>query len=191
MARPGRAAALPLAALLLALGCRLHMAQVEVRRPFSRADFEAIDVGRDDRAQLLERLGPPDHLSYSPRDEVHEYAAGRHRATDLRFFVPGELARLPGLGAVLGILSFFFEPFEEPEEFRSSFEVRASRGALGLVPFGGGQDVLTLRGRQLRTDRIRVVVDRDTLRVEEKALLRATEDLEGQSIFDRATLRTD
>ena len=99
---------LPLAALLLALGCRLHMAQVEVQRPFSRADFEAIGVGRDDRAQLLERLGPPDHLTYSPRDEVHEYAAGRHRATDLRFFVPGELARLPGLGAVLGILSFFF-----------------------------------------------------------------------------------
>jgi hypothetical protein len=195
MARPGRTAALSLVALLLVPGCRFHMAQVEVRRPFSQADFEAVDVDGDDRARLLAELGPPDRLTYTLGEEIHEYEAGRHRGTDLRFFVPGELVRVPGLGAVSGILRFFFGAFEEPEEFHSAFEVTAGRAAIGavagLVPFAGGQDVLTLRGRQLRHDRIRVVVDRDTLRVEQKALLRATQDLDQQSILERATLRAD
>jgi hypothetical protein len=195
MASPGSAFAIPLAGLLLLSGCGFHMVQVEVRRPFSRTDFEAIEVGRDHREELLARLGPPDRLSYSLRDEIHEYDTGRHRGTDLRFFVPSDLVRVPGLGAVAGILNFFFAPFEEPDDFRETFQVSASRAVIGtvagLVPFGSGQSVLTLRGRQLRTDRILVAVDRETLRVKRKALLLATEDLAQQSTFERALLRTD
>ncbi|UCE84807.1 MAG: hypothetical protein JSU66_10640 [Deltaproteobacteria bacterium] len=195
MGRPSSVAAFLLAGPLLLAGCGFHMAQVEVRRPFPVADFDAIEVGANGRADVLARLGPPDRLSYTLADEVLEYDTGRHRATDLRFFVPSDALRLPGLGTAMGILGFFFEPFEESEAFRQPRELRASTAVLGavggLVPFTGGSDVLTLRGRQLRTDRIRVIVDRETLRVKQKALLLATDDLERQSIVDRATLRTD
>ena len=98
MASPGSAVTISLVGLLLLPGCGFHLAQVEVNRPFSHTDFEAIEVGRERRDEMLARLGPPDRLTYTLRDEIHEYDTGRHRGTDLRFFVPTELVRQAGAG---------------------------------------------------------------------------------------------
>jgi len=188
----------PLAACLLAagatgLGCRFHMMRIDESRPLSPEVYRSIALGSDRRA-LLDRLGPPDQLTYTPTEVVYDYVSASHRATDLRLFLPTDA--LPGLNPslLLGLTRWFFGPFREPEEFREPTTVRLSRVALDattrFVPFAGGGDLLILRGRQLRRDRLRVVLDRASATVRRKALRLASGEYARESLPERALLQT-
>ncbi len=57
------------------------------------------------------------------------------------------------------------------------------------MPFARGADLLLLRGRRLRSDRLRVVLDRETLAARGKALRLATGEHARESLPNRALLQ--
>ena len=62
---------------------------------------------------------------------------------------------------------------------------------LRLVPFTSGEELLIVKGNQLRGDRLRVVFTPDTQVVAGKSLRLATGEYEEDSLFDRVILRAD
>jgi hypothetical protein len=190
----GRAFAAGAAALLLA-GCGLHIGRVDDNSNVTPDLYRRVVVRDDGRSEVLAKLGPPDRILFTPADEVFEYESEHHRSTDFRIILPTFLIPGPGPGLVLGPLHFFFDPFDEPEVFEEELPVRFIRivinSLIGMAPSSGTEDLLTLRGRQLRSDVIRVVIDRKSRRVAEKSLRLATGAYLEDSILDRAFLRTD
>lgn len=170
------------------------MMRIDESRPLSSDLYHSIALGSD-RSALLDRLGPPDQLFYTPTEVVYDYVSASHRATDLRLFLPTDV--LPGLNPslLLTLSRSLFGPFREPEEFREPTTVRLSRAALvattGFVPFARGGDLLILRGRQLRRDRLRVVLDRASATVRRKALRLATGEYARESLPERVLLQSD
>lgn len=188
------ATSLALAAALPSLGCRVHVARVDLNRPLSPQRYDELRVGEDDRHQVMARLGPPDALFYTPTELVFDYVAASHRGTDLRVFVPSDVAPGPvDPAAILAVPRFLFDLFSEPDEFQPTGLERAARTAsdiaVSFAPFVSGQDVITLNGRQLRADRLRVVFDRKTLRLTAKALRLATGEYQQESELGRLLLR--
>jgi hypothetical protein len=192
--RSWRAFAAGAAALVLA-GCGLRIGRVDDNRNVTPDLYHRVLLLEDGRSEVLAKLGPPDRILFTPVDEVFEYESEHHRSSDFRIILPTFLLPGPGPGLVLGPLRFFFDPFEEPEEFEEELPVRFIRVVLnslvGMAPSAGAEDLLTLRGRQLRSDVIRVVVDRESRRVAQKSLQLATGEYEEDSILDRAFLQTD
>jgi hypothetical protein len=189
-------------AALLALsaglaGCRAHLGSAHLNSPLRAGQYHDVSLGHDGRREVLARLGPPDAVLYTLDEVIFDYRAGSHRSTDVYFYVPSDL--FPGpvnpVGFIQGTLRFFFSPFEEVEEFRGTAAERMGRGsaeaAAGAVPFARGLDVLTLRGRQIRYDRLRVVLDRRSGIASRKSLRLATGEYVEQSIGERMLLLGD
>jgi hypothetical protein len=191
-----RAAAATLAAALAVglTGCRLHVTRLDLNREINSESFEWVALGQHHRRDVLARLGPPDRALYTPTELVFDYLAARHRGSDLRFFVPSDF--MPGPIdplVVLAIPRFFFDLFVEPDEFQSTPLEQVTRAAADAaadaVPFVSGQDVVTLRGRHLRADQLRVVFDRATLAATSKALRLASGEYQEASLVDPLLLR--
>jgi len=189
-----RAFAAGAAALVLA-GCGLRIGRVDDNRNVTPDLYQQVLLREDGRSEVLAKLGPPDRILFTPGDEVFEYESEHHRSTDFRIILPTFLLPGPGPGLILGPLHFFFDPFEEPEEFEEELPVRFIRVVLnslvGMAPSAGTEDLVILRGRQLRSDVIRVVLDRESRRVAQKSLQLATGEYQEDSILDRAFLQTD
>ncbi len=105
------AAVLLVAAAACSAGCRLHMSRVDLNSPLSRELYESIELGVHDRGDVLERLGPPDQLAYTPTEIVFDYESASHRGTDLRFFIPSDVFPGPSPLIVLQLPRIFFDPF--------------------------------------------------------------------------------
>ena len=184
-----------LAALLVAGGCRLHLSQVTSNRPVSSELYHAIELGSDGRREVLARLGPPDTVVYTPKELVFDYASVRHRGTEARLFLPTDI--LPGFNPLflISVLRFFFDDSGEPDELQPTAVERTARigasAAASLVPFASGEDILILRGYQLRGDQLRVVFDRETLTTRRKSLRLATGEYAEESFTNRVLLQTD
>ena len=185
-----------LAVVLCLAGCRLRLEQIHLNRPLPEQQFGEIVLGESTRGEVLALLGPPDGARYTPRELFFEYWAASHRASDLEFFIPSDV--IPGPVdplAILAVPQYFFEPFVEPEEFVPTFLELTGRNlanaGLSLAPFVGGQEVVTLRGRQTRVDRLRVVFDLATLRVTHKALRSATGEYLEETLTEQVFLQDD
>jgi hypothetical protein len=187
----GAARAALAAALAVGLaGCRLHVSRLDLNREITGESFEWVELGAHHRRDVLARLGAPDRAFYTRSELVFDYLAARHRGTDLRFFVPSDV--MPGPidpAAVLAVPRFFFDLFVEPEEFEPTTMERLARvgadAAVSAAPFVSGQDVVILRGRQIRVDQLRVVFDRSTLTATGKALRLASGEYQQQSLADQ------
>jgi hypothetical protein len=172
-ARPGSRALLLL--LLASTGCVYSVTHIEVGAALDPEAFEKIDVGRDGRATVLERLGPPQEVHYGLEFEELVYLSKRHSGSDLRFVLPSEL--LPGfpfMGRIRQMLGFLFPPFQDHLEFTKGSSIRIARGLYGgvlsLMPVAtGGNELLSLHGRRLDWERMRIVLDRDTWTVVDKS----------------------
>lgn len=178
------------------LGCRIHVARIAFDQPISSEEYEAVELGAHNRSDVLAALGPPDAAFYTPDELVFDYRAGVHQATDLRFFVPSDVFTGPfNPLAILSVQKFFFDLFKEPEEFRPTPMERAGRNTANamtrMIPFTSGEDLLTLRGRQLRSDRLRIVFDRKSLRARQKSLRLATGAYQEDSLRERLLLQTN
>ena len=172
------------------------MEQVVRNRSAAMDAYPDIAVAGDDRAEVLGRLGPPDRIEFM-RDGgvVFDYESFHHRNTRLDFFVPSEIFPFVDPLFILAIPRFFFDQSDEPEAFERSTAANAGRGALSLVmrlvPFTSGEELLIVKGNQLRGDRLRVVFARDTRVVASKSLRLATGEYREESIFDRVILQAD
>ena len=174
MACPG-SRPLGLLALCLALsGCRLNMVTVELNTPMPLRAFDAVEVGSATRSDVLERLGPPDRIHYTLDHEVLEWEAARHRGTDIHAILPTQLLPFPGPEIAVSLLISILDPFENPDEFAEPFAVRFTRFAMnslvGLNPVGGTDELMSAYGRDLRLDRVQVLVNRHSRRVDAKQL---------------------
>jgi hypothetical protein len=176
-------------------GCRLHLSQVRENNILSPDRYEAIELGQDRRGDIMTSLGPPDRVLYVPSALIFDYLWKRHRGTDTRLFIPSEI--IPGVDPLflLSVPRFFFDPSEEPDEFRPNLVERLAEGltrlATFMVPFANGQDLLILSGHQLRSDRLRIVFDRESLVVQGKSLRYASGEYTDESLRDRLLLRAD
>jgi hypothetical protein len=190
-----RRLAAALLALALSSGCRLHMAQVVQNRPVAYTHYAAVELGAQSRRDVLAALGPPDDVQYTATELVFDYTSAFHRGTDLRLFLPSDV--LPGFNPLFlfSLPRIFFDQSEEPDAFEPTFLERGARGVLSLVyslvPFTSGEDLLILRGHQLREDRLRVVFDRQALVARRKSLRLATGEYAEESLPDRVFLRAD
>ncbi len=175
--------------------CRLHLAQVRENNLVDPLHYEAIELGRDHRRDVMALLGPPDRAIYRETELVFDYLWMRHRGTDTRLFIPSEV--FPGLDPLffLSLPRYFFDPSEEPEEFRPTIAERLAEGMAQLgtfaIPLANGQDLLIVRGHQLRSDRVRIVFDRDSLVVQGKSMRSASGEYRDESLTDRLLLRAD
>lgn len=171
------------------------MVQVRENNVISPDRFDAIALGSDRRTDILNQLGPPDEAFFGPSILVFDYRWQRHRGTATRFFLPSEV--IPGLDPlfILGVMRYFFDPSEEPEVFRPTLAERVGQSLTRLItifiPFSDGQDLVTLSGRQLRHDRLRVVFDRQNLVVQGKSLRYASGEYRDESLASRMILRAD
>jgi hypothetical protein len=187
---------LVLAAGLCLAGCRLHIEQIRLNRQLPEDRYHAIVLGDSTRGDVLALFGPPDTARYTPRELFFEYWAAFHRGNDLEFFVPSDL--IPGPIdplAIFAVPEYFFDPFIQPGEFEPTFLEKTGRtvanAGLAFAPFVGGQEFVTLHGRQTRLDRLRVVFDRETLRATHKALRLATGEYEQETLAERILLQDD
>jgi hypothetical protein len=189
-----RALLLVLASLVLG-GCGLTLGRVDRNAHVTPGLYDRIAPGEDGRSEVLAKLGPPDRILYTRSEEVFEYESEHHRATDFRIILPLFLVPGPGPGLLLGGLRALLDPFEEPEEFEEELPVRITKlavnGLVGMAPSTDTEDLLTLRGRQLRSDVIRVMLDRESHRVEEKSLRLSSGEYAKESILERSLLQTD
>jgi hypothetical protein len=176
-------------------GCRLHLSQVRENNIVGNNRYQAIELGQDRRGDVMTSLGPPDRVFYAPSALIFDYLWKRHRGTDTRLFIPSEI--IPGVDPLffLSVPRFFFDPSEEPDEFRPNLVERFAEGltrlATFMVPFANGQDLLILSGHQLRSDRLRIVFDRESLVVQGKSLRYASGEYTDESLRDRLLLRAD
>jgi hypothetical protein len=176
-------------------GCRLHLSQVRENNIVGNNRYQAIELGQDRRGDVMTSLGPPDRVFYAPSALIFDYLWKRHRGTDTRLFIPSEI--FPGVDPLflLSVPRFFFDPSEEPDEFRPNLVERIAEGltrlATFMVPFANGQDLLILSGHQLRNDRLRIVFDRESLVVQGKSLRYASGEYTDESLRDRLLLRAD
>lgn len=176
-------------------GCRLHLSQVREDNVIEPDRYHAIELGRDRRDDVMASLGPPNRVVYGPTELVFDYLWKRHRGTDTRLFVPSEI--FPGVDPLffLSLPRFFFDPSEEPDEFRPNLVERLAEGmarlATFVVPFANGQDLLIVSGHQLRSDRLRIVFDRESLIAQAKSLRYASGEYTDESLTDRVLLRAD
>ncbi len=174
------------------VGCRLHFATVVDNRTLPLGRYTEIELG-DERRAVLEQLGPPDKVEYHRVAFVFDYESSYHRSTELEIFLPTDV--IPGFDPffILSIPRFFFDQSETPDAFQPTLAERAGRGGLSavlrLVPFTSGEEILIVKGHQLRSDRLRVVFDRKTLAVVGKSLQLATGEYAEQSLADRILLR--
>jgi hypothetical protein len=176
-------------------GCRLHLSQGRENNIVGNNRYQAIELGQDRRGDVMTSLGPPDRVFYAPSALIFDYLWKRHRGTDTRLFIPSEI--IPGVDPLffLSVPRFFFDPSEEPDEFRPNLVERFAEGltrlATFMVPFANGQDLLILSGHQLRSDRLRIVFDRESLVVQGKSLRYASGEYTDESLRDRLLLRAD
>jgi hypothetical protein len=176
-------------------GCRLHLSQVRENNIVGNNRYQAIELGQDRRGDVMTSLGPPDRVFYAPSALIFDYLWKRHRGTDTRLFIPSEI--FPGVDPLflLSVPRFFFDPSEEPDEFRPNLVERIAEGmtrlATFMVPFANGQDLMILSGHQLRNDRLRIVFDRESLIVQGKSLRYASGEYTDESLRDRLLLRAD
>ena len=192
-----RAKRLTLMIMLVSMlgGCRLHLSQVRENNIIEPRQYQAIDLGRDRRGDVMAALGPPDHVFYGPTELVFDYLWKRHRGTDTRLFVPSEV--IPGVDPLflLSVPRWFFDPSEEPDEFRPNLVERIAEGLARLatfaVPFANGTDLLILSGHQLRSDRLRIVFDRENLIAQGKSLRFASGEYTDETLTNRVLLRAD
>jgi len=192
MACRGSAAALGLAALLT--GCRIQVQFIERGERLGDEQYDAVVIGESDRAALLELLGPPDEVEYTLEDEVLEYHYAAHRGTNLDFLIP--LSLIPSIGRfspLTGPIRAITPDSEQPEEFEDRNRVTETTegtitGLAGLVPAASGGDSLALQGRRLRTDVLRFTLDRRSLIVHGKEIIREVPGRENlaRSAFLRA-----
>ena len=192
-----RAKCIALGVVLVSMlgGCRLHLSQVRENNIIGHVRYQEIELGQDRRGDVMTSLGPPDRVFYAPSALIFDYVWKRHRGTDTRLFVPSEI--IPGVDPLffLSVPRFFFDPSEEPDEFRPNLVERLAEGlarlATFMVPFANGQDLLILSGHQLRNDRLRIVFDRESLVVQGKSLRYASGEYTDESLRDRLLLRAD
>ena len=176
-------------------GCTLHLAQVRENNVIDLARYETIELGRDQRRDVMAALGPPDRVAYGRSILVFDYLWTRHRSTDVRLFIPSEV--VPGFDPlfILSMPRLFFDLSDAPVEFEQSHVERLAEGMTNLVtsaiPFADGQDLLIARGHQVRHDRVRVVFDRTTLIVEAKSIRFSSGEYRGESLANRILLRAD
>lgn len=181
-------------ALVVMSGCRLHLEYVEVGRHWEPAAFDQLEIGRSDRGDVLALLGPPDGVSYTLEHEILDYRVGGHRSTDLQFVLP--TSAIPGFAFVANyrdLIDFFFPPVDSDGTFgqRSAGERGASillGFAQSFIPFSSTEDSLSLYGRRVRYDTLRVVLDRDRLTLLQKELWLGIEVGRTESLFGSAFL---
>lgn len=188
--RSSAARAAPLLAVLLA-GCRLHYDSIRDGGGWTPADYAGIVVGKDGRAEVLERMGPPDDLSYTLTDEVFLYRIGAHRGSELRLLVPDSLINFtrPGFERAQPAL-------DVPEEFQGQppplrFLEFLTGFVVGFFNPVSAQEALGLFGRRLRWDVVRVVLDRDTHVVLAKQFHRGTRASDAKELMKEALLQDE
>ena len=195
MTRAAKSIALGVILISMLGGCRLHLSQVRENNIIEPMRYQEIELGQDRRGDIMTSLGPPDRIIYAPSALIFDYLWKRHRGTDTRLFVPSEV--LPGVDPLflLSVPRYLFDPSEEPDEFRPNLVERLAEGltrlATFMVPFANGQDLLILSGYQLRSDRLRVVFDRESLVVQGKSLRYASGEYTDETLRDRVLLRAD
>ena len=102
---------------------------------------------------------------------------------------------IPGFNPlfVLSIPRLFFDQSETPEDFHETFAERVGRGGVSavtrLIPFTSGEEMLIVKGHEVRGDRMRLVLDRETGRVVGKSLRVATQDYDEESLAERVLLQ--
>ena len=176
-------------------GCTLRLVQVRENNVIDVDRYAAIELGQDQRHDVMAALGPPDRVVYGHSVFVFDYLWARHRGTDTRLFLPSEV--VPGFDPffLLAGPRLFFDPSEVPEEFVGNRIERMAQSlahfATSLVPFSNGQDLLIASGHQLRHDRLRVVFDRESLVVQAKSMRSASGAYRDESLTDRVLLRAD
>ncbi|MCI0650671.1 MAG: hypothetical protein L0Z55_02175 [Planctomycetes bacterium] len=183
------------AAVLFANGCTYQLVRIEVGTPIERAGYEAVIVGESGRKEVLAALGPPDGIRYTAEEEILEYRSARHIGTDLSFVLPAAMLQ-PGawVAAIQGLFQYFL-PLHEPEEFVSrvwvlSFASFFFGQLVSLSPVEtGSDDLLVLLGRDLRFDRVRIILDRDGKTVRAKAFEPAGGDLSIGELWNRTLLQ--
>jgi len=190
-----RSLAVLLAVATLTSGCRLHLAQVTQNRPVSHQLYGAVDLGMQSRGDVLAALGPPDEIVYTKTELVFDYTSAVHRGTETRLFLPSDVLPVFNPLFLLSLPRILFDASEPPEAFQPTFAEQGARGMLALlysfVPFTSGEELLILRGHQLREDRLRVVFDREALIARRKSLRLATGEYVEESLPDRVLLRAD
>ncbi|MFN0058799.1 MAG: hypothetical protein ACKVX7_10120 [Planctomycetota bacterium] len=169
----GSAGLLAFASLLVGLtsGCRLHLDYVQRGTPWSASDYQRLTPHVHDRGDVLQILGPPDVVTYSTAHEVFLYRIGGHRGSELVFFIP--VQAIPGLAildAIRSTLRTLFGNEPATDEFSQDLGTRIASslllGVLNLAPSDfATPDPLNIRGRRLRYDVVRIVLDRRSLSV--------------------------
>ncbi len=194
MVSTGRVVSTSLLGLTLVLaGCRLQISAISDGSGWTRADYRAVQVGETNRDGLLARLGPPDRLRYTLREEIHEYQIGDHRGTDLVFISPTQ--GIPGIAIISrirAIVAFLFPARLESSDFQDDFTIRfassLTSALFSFVPLGT-QDSFSLHNRALRYDVARFVLDRKTRVVRSKSLFLGIGDYrEEAGLVDRTFL---
>ncbi len=165
MGSPGRHARAWAVAALCA-GCRVHFDQIETGGSWTTESVQSLSAEGDTRAEVLGRLGPPDAVTYTLKEEILVYRRGVHRGTELRFLIPDPFVNTlrPGLEELSPKL-------QGEEAFDSQSRAITLAETMIEVLFGilnplGTEEALAFQGRQLRWDVARIVLDRATRRTQ-------------------------
>lgn len=187
---------MPLLALApLVAGCRLHLDYVTRNQSAAMLAFDSVMLGEHDRQAILSLMGPPDLIRFAPEFVAFGYESARHRATEFEVFLPSEV--IPGIDPLILLAAprILFDPSDKPEVLEPSTFERVGRGGarlLGsLVPFASGEEILTLKGNQVRGDLMAIVFDRESWLVIGKSLQLATESYREETLPGRVFLQAD
>ena len=147
-------------------GCTLQIEHYEDGSLFTVEDFERLDIG-DDRGAVLRKLGPPNEVRYTLQNEELHYQTAHRSAADLIFVIPTEF--VPGfsiVGRIRGVLGLLFPARGREGDIEKDAGINMARSILQIVVGTAGSpgtaDLVSLHGRDVRYDRIRVVISRET-----------------------------
>ncbi len=176
-------------------GCRLHVELIQDDGGWQPAEFEVIEIGRSRIDDVLNRLGPPDAVSYTRTTEVLEYRSGGHRGSDLTFLLPSRANPVSGFfNGIRGALSILFPEFEDTEEFnQKGYSERVSRAMIeflfSFTPLSfSADDSVTLHDRRIRYDVIQIVLGRDDHIVKRKEMFLGVEYQRSENLMGSALL---
>ncbi len=165
--------------MLVALGlagCRLSVQRLEQGTPWSPDGFEALEPHVSDRGVVLDELGPPHRVFYTLTEEIFEYQYSAHTGWNLDFILPTNLipvfSQISPAGAALRFLTpavLIPDEFQDREAVVSSTDFVLNQG-FGVAPVPGG-DSIAVQNRALRSNVLRVTLDRESHLVLVKEIL--------------------
>lgn len=153
-------------AVALCTGCRYQVVRIDVGSPPPEGAYQSIELGQSQRGDVLDALGAPIHVRYTPREEVLEFEFAQRRGTDLEFILPtAAFAWGPIISTVNSALTATLPSDPNPGVPDQIWVFRVAEflwgQALSFAPLEtGGADTVSLFGRRALSDRIEVVLDR-------------------------------